>query len=317
MTSYSYILWWVLTIVLLLLHVNVYAVGGGAESMDRPSSRPLPPPQLNPDEKKEDFSLPKVPVPSTQSPSTENRIFSLAKIEVEGNTVLPENKLREEIKPYEGRSINVAEIEELRQKLTQLYIDAGYINSGAVIPEDAINNGTLRINIIEGRLDEIHIKGQERLREGYIKNRLQYDPDKPLNLHSLQEKFQTLLSDPLISQMKGKLLPGSTSGHSILDVEVTRAQPYRLTLFGDNYRPPSIGAEAFGLTGQVYNLTGLGDAVDFTFITSEGSNRYAGGFNVPLNDWGTIATFHFDEGDSSVIEGSIKKLNIKSQVHNL
>lgn len=303
---------------MLFLHsAKIFAIGGGAESMDRPSSRPLPPTQLNPEENKEDFILPKVPIQQSQNNASDNRLFSIAKIEVEGNTVLSEDKLRVEVKPNEDRIVNVAEIEELRQKLTQLYIDAGYINSGAVIPEDAIKNGTLRIKIIEGRLDEIHIKGQERLREGYIKKRLQDDPNKPLNLQELQERFQMLLTDPLISQMKGKLLPGATSGHSILDVVVTRAQPYHLTLFGDNYRPPSIGAEGFGLTGQLFNLTGMGDAFDFTFITSEGSKRYAGGFSVPINDWGTLATFHFDEGDSMVIEQPIKKINIKSEVHNL
>ena len=205
----------------------------------------------------------------------------------------------------------------MRQKLTQLYIDAGYINSGAVITEDAFKNGILRIKMIEGRLDEIHIKGQGRLREGYIKNRLQDDSNQPLNLQDLQERFQMLLADPLISQMKGTLLPGLTSGHSILDVEVIRAQPYYLTLFGDNYRSPSIGAEAFGLTGQLFNLSGLGDAIDFIFITSEGSNRYAGGFSVPINDWGTVANFHFDEGDSMIIEQPIKRINIRSEVHNL
>jgi hemolysin activation/secretion protein len=90
-----------------------------------------------------------------------------------------------------------------------------------------------------------------------------------------------------------------------------------LSLFGDNYRPPSIGAEAFGLTGSVSNLTGLGDTLDFTYVTSSGSNRYTGGFNLPLTDSGTLAFFHFDEGDSVVVESPFQKLDIKSRVHNL
>lgn len=295
---------------------QVLAVGG-AESMDRPSARPLPKLETPSNEKEQNFILPKIPQapPEIQSPNDLEFIFT--KILVEGNTVLPEPKLRSLVQPYEGHRVNVAELEELRQKITQLYIDEGYINSGAIITEDAAKNGVLTLKIIQGRLDEIKINGMDRLREGYIKNRLQIDPEEPFNYKDLQERFQLLLSDPLIDTMKGRLLPGSTSGHSVLELDVTRAKPYRITLFGDNYRPPSIGGEAFGFTGQVYNLTGLGDAFDFTFIKSEGSTRYAGGFTVPLTDWGTQAFFHFDEGESSVIEDSLKTIAIESQVHNL
>ncbi len=288
---------------------------GGAESMDRPSARPLPTIPKKPDNKDNVLSLPPVPL----SPNFRNsgeKIY-LRHITLEGNTVFPEQELRDVLKNYEQRDVSIADIEELRQKLTQFYIDHGYINSGAMIAEDAINNGELHILIIEGRLNGIIISGQERLREGYISNRLQGDQGEPFNLNALQDRFQNLLSDPLISRMNGKILPGKSSGESVLDVEVTRAKPYHLTLFGDNYRPPSIGGEAFGLEGWVRNLTSLGDALDFTFINSEGSNRYSGGFSLPLSDQGTLGYFHFDEGDSTVIEGSIKNLDIQSQVHNL
>ena len=212
---------------------------GGAESMDRPSARPLPTIPKKPDNKDNVLSLPPVPL----SPNFRNsgeKIY-LRHITLEGNTVFPEQELRDVLKNYEQRYVSIADIEELRQKLTQFYIDHGYINSGAMIAEDAINNGELHILIIEGRLNGIIISGQERLREGYISNRLQGDQGEPFNLNALQDRFQNLLSDPLISRMNGKILPGKSSGESVLDVEVTRAKPYHLTLFGDNYRPPSIG----------------------------------------------------------------------------
>jgi hemolysin activation/secretion protein len=132
------------------------------------------------------------------------------RIVIDGNTVFPEQDLRALTQPYEGRDVSVAELEELRQKLTRHYIDHGYVNSGAVIPADALKDGVLRFQIVEGRLDEIRVKGLGRLREGYVKNRLLSDPDQPFNLHDLQERFQLLLSDPLISRMNGRILPGAS-----------------------------------------------------------------------------------------------------------
>jgi hemolysin activation/secretion protein len=289
---------------------------GGAESMDRPSEYKPPLPEYAPRHSPEGFVLPPVPEPPP-SIEKDGRKFFINRIVVHGNTVIPEQDLRSLVNPIEGREVSISELEELRQKITQLYIDQGYINSGAIIPEDALKNDQLQLEIIEGRLDEVRVKGQGRLRTGYIRNRLRGDPEKPLNLKELEDRFQLLLSDPLISKMNGRILPGTTPGHSFLDVDVVRARSYHLSLFGDNFRPPSIGAEAFGLTGSVDNLTGLGDTLDFTFITSSGSDRYAGGFNLPLTDAGTLAFFRFDEGDSVVVEAPFQDLDIESRVHIL
>ena len=292
---------------------------GGAESMDRPSARGLSRPEYMPDRTPEGFSLPPLPdsEPSSKHRIAESRRLFVKRIIVDGNTVLSEEDLRNLLQPYVGREVSVAELEELRQKLTRHYIDQGYVNSGAIIPTDAYLDGVLHYKIVEGRLEDVRVKGQGRLREGYIRNRLLGDSEQPLNLRDLQDRFQVLLSDPLISGMNGRLLPGSSPGDSILDVEVIRARSYQLSVFGDNYRPPSIGAEAFGMSGWVRNLTGLGDALDFTFITGDGSDRYFGGLTVPLTDWGTLAFFRFDEGDSVVVEQPVDDLDIESQVHNL
>jgi hemolysin activation/secretion protein len=93
--------------------------------------------------------------------------------------------------------------------------------------------------------------------------------------------------------------------------------PYQLTLFTNNYRPPSIGAEAGGVNAWARNLTGFGDVLDFNFQGSGGSQLYSGGFAMPILSSGTQAYFHFTQGDSSVIEAPTDQLDIQSQVHHL
>lgn len=301
---------------ILHLQIPITHAMGGAESMARPSEQRPSLPENVPRHSPDGFVLPPVRE-ETPLIVKDTRTFFLKRIDVQGNTVIPEEQIRLLTKPLVERDVSVMELEELRQKITQLYIDRGYINSGAIIPKDAVRAGVLRIEMIEGRLDEVKVNGQGRLRPGYIQNRLQGDSDKPLNLKELEDRFQLLLSDPLISRMNGRILPGASPGHGILDVDVVRARPYHLSLFGDNYRPPTIGAEAFGLNGSINNLTGLGDSLAFTFITSSGTDRYFGTLNLPLTDSGTLAFFHFDEGDSSVVESPFQALDIKSQVHSL
>ncbi|CAK0758966.1 ShlB/FhaC/HecB family hemolysin secretion/activation protein [Gammaproteobacteria bacterium] len=295
--------------------VSVWAIGDTL-SMGRPSARSLPPPNYRHNSSSEVFILPAIPLSADEHSDIDHKFF-VKRIVLEGNTIFPERELQAMTQPYEGREVSIAELEELRQRLTRYYIEHGYINSGAIIPADAFKDGELRFNIIEGRIDEIRLKGMNRLREDYVKNRLWNDSGKPFNLPVLQDRFQLLLLDPLITQMTGRILPGDIPGHSILDVAVTRAQPYQLSLFANNQRAPSVGAEGYGLSGWVRNLTGLGDVFDFSLTTSNGSRNYTGGASLPITGSGTQIFFHFDEGRSVVIEEPLQEINIRSKVNNL
>ena len=304
-----------LIIVLLALSLPVWALEDTTGSMDRPSAQPLPQPEYKSNQPPAGFELPKLP--EDLQKQLEQRQLYIKTIHLTGNSVFPPAELAQLIAPYQGRESTLAEVEQLRLLLTRYYVDHGYINSGAVIAADAYQNGELTIRLVEGHIGAVRIKGTERLREGYVANRLLPEPEEPFNLQTLQDNYQLLLSDPLISRMNGRIMPGAAPGSSVLDVDVTRAQPYRLSVFGNNQRPPSIGGEAFGANGQVRNLTGWGDSLDFTYINSAGSNRYSGGVSLPVTDSGLQAFFHFDEGASMVQEQPLKRIDINSYVHAL
>jgi len=285
-------------------------------TMLHPNAPPLMRPLKSPDSESETFVLPAIP-PNDQQGGivADRRRYVIKAFVFEGATVISENALQDIAKPFAGRAVTIADIESLRQRLTQCYIDRGYVTSGAVIPANALSeDGRLRIRIVEGRLDDVWVHGQERLDAQYIKQRL-IDSDEALNLNQLRDRYQGLLADPLIERMRGRLLPGSELGHSILDVEVTRARPYQITLLGNNYRPPSIGAEGGGFSSWVRNLTGWGDVLDFTVLASEGGERYAGGWSVPLGASSTQLFFRFDEGEAAVIEEPLALVGIRSRIH--
>src|SRR5260221_4380123 len=68
------------------------------------------------------------------------RVF-VRQIRVLGNTVLPLEKLEEVTTPYANRELTTEDLEALRLDLTRLYINGGYINSGAVIPDQTVDDG--------------------------------------------------------------------------------------------------------------------------------------------------------------------------------
>lgn len=290
----------------------------GTEAVNRPSAQPLGPPVFLPQKPAEVFTLPPLRLEPSEADAVAGPRLDIKSYLFEGNTVVSSEELQRIAEPYAGRSVSASELEDLRHRLTRLYIARGYINSGAVIPDGALKDGILRIQIVEGRLQEIRLKGMERLREEYVRERLAKS-GAPLNVNVLQENFQLLLADPLFSKMDARLLPGSEAGRAILDVDVTRARPYQFSVFANNYRPPSIGADALGASGWVRNLAGLGDVLDASFQDSAQTNggaRYGLGWSLPVTSRGTQLQLRFDHGRSSVVEEPLKVVAIKSTLDN-
>jgi hemolysin activation/secretion protein len=244
-------------------------------------------------------------------------VVHVERIEIRGNTVVPAAELDAIARPYAGRDVSVAELEELRQKLTRRYVDGGFVNSGALIPEGALAGGTLTVRIVEGRLAAVRLKGLERLRESYVVARLVPDPQAVLNVDALRDRFQLLLSDPLFDRVRAGIMPAPERGSAYLDVEVVRARPYQVTLFANNYRPPSIGEYAVGVSGWVRNLSGFGDLLDASLqAPTQGDHAPRGdiAWRIPLGPWQTEVSALWSRGRSSVVEEPSSVLDIESEL---
>ena len=79
-------------------------------------------------------------------------------------------------------------MEALRVAITVFYVNNGYINSGAIIPDQEIIDGVLTIQVIEGRLSRVDIEGNRLFRKGDPRERIQLPDGVPLNLQKLQER---------------------------------------------------------------------------------------------------------------------------------
>ncbi len=253
-----------------------------------------------------------VPVP-TGGPGF---MFMLHGVRFEGGGTLPQDGLKAVYTPFIGQWLTLADVEELRYRLTRHYVDQGYVNSGVLLkPDQVVRDGVIVFQIIPGRLAEIRVSGQERLRPSYVTGRIQPDPETPFNRTDLQERFQLLLQDPLIEQIHGTLLPGNAPGSAVLDLQVKRARPWDLYLRTDNYRPPSTGAERAYVGGVVRNLTGFGDVLDLYLgrAYEDQGNEGAIGWSVPLNARDTRLMLRYDRTNASLLEEPLVDLNIESE----
>lgn len=230
-----------------------------------------------------------------------------------GHTQLSDTELQAVAAPFLQRPLRALDLEELRQRVTRAYVDRGYVNSGAELATDALAGDTLTLRIVEGVIARVRQSGLGRLSESYLATRL-VTPGEPLNLGRLQERFQLQLADPLFERLNARVLPGDGPGRALLDVEVTRARPWQMSLFAHNHVAPAVGSDAFGVDGTLRNLSGWGDRLSATLLRSGGSLGGDLSWALPIAASRTLATVRLARTRSSVVEEPLADLDIDSVV---
>jgi hemolysin activation/secretion protein len=73
---------------------------------------------------------------------------------------------------FTKKPISFAELFQARSAVTKLYTDQGYITSGAYIPPQRFQSGVVKIQVVEGGLEDIQVTGTQRLNPNYMRSRI-------------------------------------------------------------------------------------------------------------------------------------------------
>jgi hemolysin activation/secretion protein len=235
-------------------------------------------------------------------------------IRVAGSTVFTREELAAVTAPYTNRKLTSEDLEALRVALTKFYIDRGYITSGAIIPDQAVTEGIVTLQVIEGKLSRIEVEGNSWFRSGYLRDRIALGAAPPVNVNALQERLQLLQETPGITRLNAELRPGLARGESVMNVRVAEASPIKAWLEFNNFLSPTVGSERGLVTVAHQNLTGHGDPLSVQYGKSSGVDpqieaRYA----VPLTARDTTLVLEYRRNDFRVIDKDFEFLNVKSR----
>lgn len=289
-------------------------------------TRPLSPPTVPEQDEPAPDGLVPAPgpeVPDLRAPGSAGPdSFVLRDVTFEGNTVFDAATLREVVAPLIGQAITIDDLEAARIALTRYYTDRGYVSSGVIIPlPQDVTEGSVRFQVVEGRLTDIVVSGEGVADEGrrpgqlsaaFVRRRLMLDRDEPLRLDLVQERFGLLLQDPAVRRLEGRLLPGIGPGETRLEVAVEAAPPVELTFGFDNFDPPSTGVHRGLFDISLNNIAGVGDVVQLGGEVSRG--RQSGDLQVvaPLHPAGLRAFAGATVTRTRVIEEPFDALDIES-----
>ncbi|MFW6359488.1 MAG: ShlB/FhaC/HecB family hemolysin secretion/activation protein [Chroococcales cyanobacterium] len=268
--------------------------------------QPLPPP--------EELLEPQQPIPEREDvPDVAPQTFTVEKFNVVGSTIFSPEQFEQLLEPFTNRPLSLAELFQARSAVTQLYVENGYITSGAILPPQELTDNTVTIQVIEGGLEAINVTVEGRLKPEYIEDRIDIATQRPLNVDQLLEALQLLRLDPVIANLSAELSASPRPGLSVLDVQVAVADTFSTQATFDNGRSPSVGTLRRRLSLYEGNLGGYGDSFSFAYTNTEGSDAFDTSYTLPINARNGSLKVAYGTTSSEVIEPPFDEIDIESE----
>ena len=211
-------------------------------------------------------------------PQPESSGFAVDQYLVEGNSLLPTEKIDAILAKYRRKGLILKDIEQAKNELEKAYREAGYPTVLVTIPEQTIEGGTVRLRVVEGQIGSISVTGNEYFRQYEILDKLPslkpgtvlYEPTfmKELNLLNLHPDRKVV---PVLK-------PGDVQGFINLELKVKDRLPVHGKIEGDNRGAISTPQNRLVTEVQHTNLFG-GDEI-FTVSTIQ-----------TPTDWGKVQNY--------------------------
>jgi len=237
----------------------------------------------------------RVPVPGPQSPmapaDAEKIRFVLKSVAFSGNTALTSEELAAVAVPFMGQEISLGQAFAMANEVTRLYAERGYALSVGFLPAQEIDGGALKIEVVEGYVEDVVIDGDIADRQDlWLAMGQSLRASKPLRTADLERAL--LLVDDLPGVAVSSVFEKSEAGRgaTTLNVIVTR-DPFEGSLSLNNRGSAALGPIRAELALAANNLLGLEERLSVQLVRTPVNDELgyvAGSFAVPLDADGTI-----------------------------
>lgn len=229
--------------------------------------------------------------PERAPAGAENTIFTLQGVSVDGNTVYSEEEIKPLYADLIGEKVSLKQIFDVAAALNAKYRNDGYILTRVVVPPQTVNDGTVRLQVVEGYVDDVTIEGEisgdRDLIDGYME---QLKLQKPVNAQDIERLVLLINELPGVTAQSVLRRSDDSVGASTLAI-IIEDDPYEGFLTLDNRGTRYVGPTQVSGGFSTNSLLGLYDQFNFRYITTDFSDELAlGEFNYtqPVGPYGTV-----------------------------
>ena len=209
--------------------------------------------------------------------------FDIRDISLNGSTLINLPAQKKLISPWLNRCLDMAQLSQLADAVTQWYVSRGYITSRAFLTEQDIADGSLELAVMEGRIQQIRMDDAP---PRMLKMAFPGLEGRILNLRDIEQGMEQI-NRTRREPVQIEVLPGHEQGWSVVNLTAAPEFPVTGSVSFDNSGQKSTGTGQLSGSLSLNNPLGLADSWFVSggrssdFSSSHDAQNVAAGFSLP------------------------------------
>lgn len=236
------------------------------------------------------------------------------KVEIDESEIFTKEELEAVIKPLIGKKVSLKEIKKVVDTINDMYLAKNYVTARAYIAEQTIEDGSLKISLMEGRVGELRFDNNRWTRDSFMAKRL--PSAKPGELLELRKLEQDIIEFNHVNEginINANLVPGKVVGTTDVEVSARESFPFHITFATDNAGRETIGMARFGTFLTADSLFGHRDQLTAGTYLSRSSVTPFVDYNIPFNKSGGRIGASFSTSNMDITRGYLRDYGVGGQ----
>lgn len=234
-------------------------------------------------------------IPAYSSAQGAAERFDIERFQIEGNTLLGNEELAASVQPFTGKGRVYGDVKLALEALRRRYLAQGYSVVWVVAPEQDLDRGFVRLQVIEGRVGKVTIEGNRHFDDENIRASLPtLREGTPPRAGDISADSQLANESPS-KQVDVVLRPGEQAGQVDAGIEVIDVAPLKVFMTFDNTGNDQTGDYRLGVGVQHANLFNRDHVGTLHYVTSPQKasqvKLYSASYRLPLYALGDSMDF--------------------------
>lgn len=214
-----------------------------------------------------------LPAPMTALPGTGGQAVPVRGVRIEGNRVIATDVLRAQVQDAVGKSMTLAQMEELATRLTRYYRAQGYFVARAYVPAQDLTEGQLLLRVVEGNYGRFVLDNRSLVRDDVVQGLLDDVKDRDIvSLDTLERAMLVINDTPGAQVVKADVLPGQKVGTSDFAIGTAATPRHDGFVLADNHGSRYTGRNRVTFGANWNSPTGRGDRLGVTGLAATGGD---------------------------------------------
>ena len=225
--------------------------------------------------------------------------FDIVRFQVEGNTLLPAERVQALVAPFVGRGKVYGDVQKALEALEGEFRSLGYGTVQVYVPEQELTSGVIQLVVSEGVVGKVTISGNKYFNDENVRASLPHlkEGEAP-NMRELSENVQLSNENPA-KQVEVTLGVSEDEGKVDIKVEVTEEKPERFFVTVDNTGTKGSGKHRLGFSYQNANVGNRDQVLTLAYTTAldpPGGMKILGDRVLPWQDGSGVKVDVFSVG---------------------